>query len=86
MTATDRPFHRQELYVSIILFLALFGYYLFFFDKGLVVGDEGYSLHVADRILRGEVPLPGLLSTVPSCLLLCSGRLVQTLWSLSACR
>lgn len=40
------------------LFLILFGlvYYLLFVNKGIVLYDEGYYFHIADRILQGQVP------------------------------
>ncbi|HZQ29515.1 MAG TPA: hypothetical protein VFA93_00320 [Patescibacteria group bacterium] len=38
--------------------LSLFGllYYLPFVNKGIVLYDEGYYLHIADRILKGQIP------------------------------
>jgi|GEM_PF-2514497 len=39
----------------ILVIIALF-YYLFFINKGIVLFDEGYFVHSADRILNGELP------------------------------
>lgn len=43
---------RQNLFLIIF---ALF-YYLFFVNRGIVLYDEGYYTHIAQRILNGEVP------------------------------
>lgn len=42
--------------INIFLVLLLFLYYFFFVNKGIVIYDEGYYAHIADRIVNGEVP------------------------------
>lgn len=37
------------------LFSSLF-YYLLFINKGIVIYDEGYYAHIADRIISGQIP------------------------------
>ena len=51
-------FHKIYNYklLEIVLFFIAFFYYLFFVNKGLVLFDEGYFVHAADRILSGEMP------------------------------
>ncbi len=46
---------RYKLFEVVLLFAGLL-YYLVFFNKGLVLFDEGYFVHAADRILSGEMP------------------------------
>lgn len=43
---------RQNLFLIFLGFI----YYLFFINKGIVLYDEGYYFHIADRILQGQVP------------------------------
>lgn len=47
---------KPDISLISILFIVLTCYYLPFMNRGLVTGDEGYSLHNAERILHGEVP------------------------------
>jgi len=47
--------HKHKLLEIALFFVALI-YYLFFVNKGLVLFDEGYFVHSADRILSGEMP------------------------------
>lgn len=42
--------YRLELFFIILCFL----YYLFFVNKGIVLYDEGYYFHIADRIIQGQ--------------------------------
>lgn len=44
------------LTLDIFLLLILFVYYLLFVNRGIVLGDEGYSIHIGERLLRGEIP------------------------------
>lgn len=46
---------KYKLFEFILFFIALF-YYLFFINKGLVLFDEGYFVHAAERILNSEIP------------------------------
>jgi hypothetical protein len=48
---------KRKLFI-IDSFLVLFGfiYFLFFVNKGIVLSDEGYYLHYAERIASGQVP------------------------------
>jgi hypothetical protein len=43
------------LFDILFIFIGLL-YYLFFVNKGLVLSDEGYYVHYAERIAKGEVP------------------------------
>lgn len=43
---------RQNLFLVLIAIV----YYLFLVNKGIVLYDEGYYFHIADRILQGQVP------------------------------
>src|SRR5258708_30521773 len=43
---------RQNLFLILIAFF----YYFFFINKGIVLSDEGYYFHIADRMLQGQVP------------------------------
>ncbi|MEK7060902.1 MAG: glycosyltransferase family 39 protein [Patescibacteria group bacterium] len=43
---------RQNLFLILLGFI----YYFFFINKGIVLYDEGYYFHIADRILQGEIP------------------------------
>lgn len=47
---------KRETFINCILVVALILYYLPFINRGLVLGDEGYSLHNAERILYGQIP------------------------------
>lgn len=47
--------YNYKLFEIILFFIATL-YYSFFVNKGLVLFDEGYFLHSADRILNGEIP------------------------------
>lgn len=40
--------------LTLIFFLTL--YYLIFINKGIVIYDEGYYAHIAERIVNGQVP------------------------------
>ncbi len=42
--------------INILLIFLLFLYYLFFINKGIVIYDEGYYAHTAERIINGEIP------------------------------
>lgn len=42
--------------LEVLLFSIALLYYLFFFNKGIVLFDEGYFVYSADRILNGEMP------------------------------
>lgn len=42
--------------INISLIAILFLYYFLFINKGIVIYDEGYYAHIADRIVNGEVP------------------------------
>lgn len=55
LTRTVPVNHGPILLELLLFFLALF-YYLYFLNKGLVLFDEGYFVHAAERILNGEVP------------------------------
>lgn len=52
---TLHSIRKHKLLELILFFIALF-YYSFFVNKGLVLFDEGYFVHSADRILNGEIP------------------------------
>lgn len=43
---------RQNLFLILLGFF----YYLFFVNKGIVLYDEGYYAHIAERIINGEIP------------------------------
>lgn len=47
---------KRETFINYILIVALICYYLPFLNRGLVLGDKGYSLHNAERILQGQIP------------------------------
>lgn len=42
--------------MSIIILLLTYAYYVFFVNRGIVIYDEGYYAHIAERILGGEFP------------------------------
>ncbi|MGI5826246.1 MAG: hypothetical protein ACOX50_02435 [Patescibacteria group bacterium] len=42
--------------VQIGLIVVAFFYYVFFLNKGIVLYDEGYYVHLSERILQGETP------------------------------
>lgn len=42
--------------MSIIILLLTYAYYIFFVNRGIVIYDEGYYAHIAERILGGEFP------------------------------
>jgi hypothetical protein len=48
---------KRKLFIvdSFFVFVALF-YFLFFVNRGFVVGDEGYYVHYAERIAQGQIP------------------------------
>lgn len=50
-----RKFIKKYL-LQILLLIIAFSYYLFFVNKNLVTFDEGYFVHVAQRIFSGEIP------------------------------
>lgn len=41
---------------NIFFILFAFLYYIFFINKGIVIYDEGYYAHIADRIVNGQIP------------------------------
>lgn len=45
----------KKIPINIVLLAIIFIYYLFFINKGIVIYDEGYYAHTAERILNGEV-------------------------------
>lgn len=47
---------RKLLIIDSFLVILGFSYYLFFVNKGLVLSDEGYYVHYAERIANGQVP------------------------------
>lgn len=47
---------KKYILLEIALIFLAFLYYLFFADKGLDFFDEGYYVHAAERIFRGEIP------------------------------
>ena len=46
----------RKIPINFILIIALFLYYFFFINKGIVIYDEGYYAHIAERIANGEIP------------------------------
>ncbi len=42
--------------MSVVLILFALAYYIFFVNRGIVLYDEGYYAHIAERILGGEIP------------------------------
>lgn len=50
------PQDQKYILLEIILIFLAFLYYLFFANKGLDFFDEGYYVHAAERIFRGEIP------------------------------
>lgn len=51
---------RKLLLLDCFLILAAFCYYSFFVNKGLVLYDEGYYVHFAQRLAEGELPYKDL--------------------------
>ncbi len=47
---------KKYLLFEVALIVAAFFYYLYFANKGLDLFDEGYTLHAAERIAKGEIP------------------------------
>lgn len=52
------PIRKINVYLILEVFLVFIGcvYYLFFVNKGLVLFDEGYYVHSAERIYDGQIP------------------------------
>lgn len=48
-------FLKKLLSSSILLLTGISLYYLLFINKGIVIYDEGYYAHIAERIINGEV-------------------------------
>lgn len=48
--------HKSTLILNLILLIFAFFYYLFFTHKGIVLSDEGYYVHYAERIAHGQIP------------------------------
>ena len=42
-------------FLEIFLLILAFSYYQYFANKGIVLYDEGYYFHIADRIIHGQV-------------------------------
>lgn len=53
--------YRNLLFGLFLIPVAI--YYLFFINKGIVMYDEGYYLHLSERILNGEIPYTDFYST-----------------------
>src|SRR5258708_3856541 len=51
---------RQVFLLDALLILVAFIYYSFFVNKGLVIYDEGYYVHFAERLEHGEIPYKDL--------------------------
>jgi hypothetical protein len=47
---------HKLLFLDLSLILLALFYYLFFVNKGLVLADEGYYVHYAERIAHGQIP------------------------------
>jgi hypothetical protein len=47
--------HKKIFYLDLLLVVFAFFYYLYFTNKGIVLGDEGYYVHYAERIAHGEL-------------------------------
>ena len=50
-----RSINRYHI-LELLLLCVAFIYYFFFSNKGLVLFDEGYFVHTAERILHNEIP------------------------------
>ncbi len=50
------PKIKRHIALEITLLLGAFFYYLFFVNKGIILFDEGYFVHAAERIFQGEQP------------------------------
>lgn len=48
--------NRKYLLIETFLLLSAFIYYLFFANKGIDLFDEGYYVHLSERIFHGEIP------------------------------
>ncbi len=44
------------MFLNLILILFGFLYYLPFVNRGIVLYDEGYYVHIADKLLKGDIP------------------------------
>ncbi len=44
------------MFLKIFFVFASVFYYLYFVNKGIVLFDEGYYAHIADRIINGQIP------------------------------
>lgn len=47
--------HKRLVAIDLILILLALLYYLFFVNKGLILSDEGYYVHYAQRIADGQI-------------------------------
>jgi hypothetical protein len=47
---------KKLILIDFLLLVLAFCYYLFFVNKGLDLGDEGYYVHFATRIAQGQIP------------------------------
>jgi len=50
------------LFFDLLLIIFAFFYYLIFFNRGIIDMDEGYMLHLADRITQGQMPFRDFVS------------------------
>lgn len=48
--------NHKNYILDYILLILLFLYYLYFVNKGIDFGDEGYYVHIASRIAQGQIP------------------------------
>lgn len=55
----------QSKVLSVILIVLSFIYYLLFVNRGIVIYDEGYYAHIAERILTGEIPFKDFFIQFP---------------------
>jgi hypothetical protein len=66
---------KSDAFITGLSIFLLTCYYLLFLNRGLVPGDEGYYIHIAERILQGQVPYrdfflqypPGYLYLLAAC-------------------
>lgn len=47
---------KRKLFIELLLLFIALIYYLFFVNRGIVLYDEGYYAHIADRIVQGQIP------------------------------
>jgi len=49
--------NRRTSYAwTILIFIASLAFYFSYYDRGMIIVDEGILVHAAQRILRGEIP------------------------------